>query len=334
MTKAVLTGAGVALAVATSAAAAYTTPNLRVSQAGARTTVAASVAAADDATAGLTIYAPPGTAATTNQPAGAAVGTLHMRVQSLFLGGAVLPLAGDVTVAAPGQVAPEAAAACLQGQTPAAVWYTTLEVAAGQTLALPLYLVAASGGEAALGPFKIVACFPPADVAPQSCAPTFCTKLLGLSLAFDRVFGATPAGVWIGIWTPYQPGSGQINAGATVATPAGIAPGAVTARARPAGAGAVVTGTVTQNGRARAGVRVGVWAGVTRRALERVGTARAEADGSYRFRSRRGTFFRTHAVAAAGPAASLCQALASQLPVQCVNPTIGGFTARSPVVRK
>jgi hypothetical protein len=317
-----------------SALAAYTSAKLEVRQAGMNATVKASLSADDDPTASVRIFAPAGTQLTTNQAPGTVLGPVRAVVKALDLAGADLPLEGQLLVAAPGQVTPDAQAACLAGAAPLATWIMVL-TAAGQTLPVPAYLVATSGPQAALGPAYIQVCLPPPDVpAGTPGRATFGAKLYSAELSIGGVFSAVPLGAWVSFWTPYNPGVGTVNVAGTVASPAAIAPGAVTLAARRNKKGAVVSGRVTQAGQARAGATVTVFGGPRANRLKRLGRVRVRANGSYTFRAKTGTFFRATAVAAPGAAAPLCTQLGAGLGVPCVNPTVNGFTVQSRVVRK
>jgi hypothetical protein len=324
-----------AIVAVPSALAAYTSPKLEITQSGTATTVKASLSANDDPTASVRIFAPTGTALTTNQAPGTVLGPVRATVRALDLAGADLPLEGQLVVAAPGQVPDVQAAACLAGATPLATWVMVLS-AAGQTLSVPAFLVPTAGALTALGPAYIQVCLPPPDV-PQGTPgrATFGAKLYSAELAIDGVFGSVPLGAWVSFWTPYTPGAGTVNAAGTVAAPAAIAPGAVTVSAKRRGKGAVVTGRVTQAGQARAGATVTIFGGAKANRLKRVGRVRVRANGSYTFRAKTGTFFRARAVGAPGAAAPLCTQLGPMLaPTPCVNPTVNGFTVQSRVVRK
>jgi len=149
------------------------------------------------------------------------------------------------------------------------------------------------------------------------------------------VFGNVPLGAWIAFWTPYKPGAGQVNIPGTVASPAAVAPGAVSIRAKKAGAGAIVAGVVTQAGQARGGAVVTIWGAKGKAALKRMGKANVADNGAYTFRAKAGAVFQARVVAAPGLAPPLCTTLSAALsPVPCVNPTVNGFTARSKKVRK
>jgi hypothetical protein len=324
-----------ALIAVPSAIAAYTSAKLEVTQTSAATTVKASLSPDDDPTASVRIFAPTGTQLTTSQAPGTVVGSVNALVKALDLGGADLPLAGQIVVAAPGQVSAAIQAACAGTATPLATWVLAL-TAAGQTLAVPAFLVPTSGAQAALGPAYIQVCIGPPDVpAGTPGRATFGAKLYSVTASFTGVFGTVPAGAWVAFWTPYTPGAGRPNVAGTVASPAAVAPGAVSAAAKRSGRGAVVSGRVTQAGQGRAGATVTIRGGAKASALRRLGSVKARTNGSYSFRARRGSFFKATAVAAAGAAAPLCSALSAALaPIPCVNPTTNGFTAQSRTVRK
>ena len=323
-------------AVVAAATNAYTTPALRITQTPATTVIAASSAVADDATARAAIYAPTGITVTATQAPGTAIGTVNAQVSALALGGALLPLTGNIVVAPPGSVPAATQAACTQGQTPTATWLLVL-TAAGQTLNVPAYLLPTAGlPDAALGSAKVVICLPPPDIPVDQGGATFGAKFLGAELTLNGVFSAVPTGAWIAFWTPWQAGNGQINTAGTVASPAQVAPGAVTATARRAGVrgvGAVVTGRVTQAGQPRGNATVTIFGGAA--SLRRLGAVKAKANGTFTFRAKSGTRFQARVVAAPAASAALCTTLATQLGgVPCVNPNANGFSARSTTVRK
>ncbi len=321
-----------ALALTAVATAAYTKPTLKVSYTGPATKIVATADVGDDSTARAAIYIPPGTTVTANQAAGAAIGTAKAQVSALQLGGALLPLEGNIVVAAPGQVAAATQAACTQGQTPTAVWILVLQ-AAGQTINLPAFLLPTVGAETALGPAKLVFCLPPPDVPVAQGGATFGAKFLQADLTVNGVFSAVAAGAWIGIWTPYVAG-GAVNAAGTVASPAAIAPGQVTLKAAKSGSvNTKLTGLLTQGGQPTAGT-VTILAGTKPSSLKRVGAVKVGAKGTFSFTYKKSAgFFRVRGAAAARSAPPLCAALTG-LPAPCVNPTVNGFAAQSPVARR
>ena len=340
MKKGLRLGAGIAaiaamLVVVAVANAAYTSPKLQVTQAGATTVITASAAQTDDSTARVAIYLPTGATVTTGQAPGSKIGTVAAQVSALALGGALLPLAGDILIAPAGAVPPATQAACTQGQAPTTTWLLVLQ-AAGQTINLPAFILPTVGAETALGQGKIVFCLAPPDIPVASGGATFGAKFLSAKLTLTGgVVSAVPAGVFLTFWTPWQAGNGQINAAGTVASPAAVAPGAVSVTAKRAGLGAVVAGRVTQGGAARPGVKVAIWGGARKTGLRKLGTATTKANGTYSLRTRTGTFFQARAAAASAAAASVCAAVTPGLGgVPCVNPTINAFARSTSTIRK
>lgn len=324
------------LAFAGSAFAAYTTPTLRVTQVGQKTTISVTQSDKDDATAAASIYAPAGTTTTLSQAPGTTLGTVKAQVTALALGGALLPLTGEIKVAPPGAVAAASQQACIQAAAPAATWLMVLQ-AAGQTLNVPMYVLTTTGTEAALGPAKIVVCLPPPDVPVDKGGATFGAKLYIAEFSVEGVFNPLSAGAWVAIWTPYTALIGQVNAAASVASPAAIAPGALTARAAKSGlVKTKVSGKVTQGGQGFGSAKIEIWAGLTRGTLKKVATTTTKADGSYTFTyGKRAVFFRARTVIAGGRAAPpVCALFTGRLPVPCVNPTVNGFVAQSAIVRR
>lgn len=334
LTAAVGLAAVAAIIAVPAALAAYTSAKLEVRQAGTTTVLKVALEPSDDPTASVRIFAPTGTQLTTTQAPGTVLGPVSALVKALDLAGADLPLQGQLLVAAPGQVPAASQAACIGTTAPLATWIMILS-AAGQTLPVPTYLVATSGAQTALGPAYIQVCLPPPDVpAGTPGRATFGAKLYSAELSIAGVFGTVPVGAWVSFWTPYNPGVGTANIAGTVASPAAIAPGAVTLAAKRKAKGAAVTGRVTQAGQARAGATVTIFGGAKANKLKRLGRVTVRANGSYAFAAKTGTFFRATAVGAPGAAAPLCAQLGPALGVPCVNPTVNGFTVQSRVVRK
>jgi hypothetical protein len=328
-----------ALVAVPSALAAYTSAKLEVTQTGNVARIKASLSGDADPTASVRIFVPSGTSLTTSQTPGTVLGPVEALVKALDLGGADLPLTGQVVVAAPGQIPLGAQAACIGSTTPLSSWVLVL-TAAGQTLTVPAYLLATSGALTSLGPAFIQVCLPPPDVpAGTPGRATFGAKLYSATLTVQGVFGAVPSGAWISFWTPYNVGVGTPNVAGTVVAPAAVAPGSVALAARRSGRGAIVTGRVTQGGQARGGATVTISGGPRAGSLRRLGRARVTASGTFTFRARTGTFFRATAVAPAATAPALCTTLAPLFaalgnPPPCLNPTTNGFTAQSRTIRK
>lgn len=327
-------GAAAALVVAAVAFAAYTSPTLRVSYAGTTTNITASASQNDDATAVATIYIPTGTTITTSQAPGTQIGTVKAQVQALALGGALLPLDGKIIVAPPGAIPAASQTGCIQTATPTASWILVL-TAAGQTINLPAYILPTSGAETALGAAKLQFCLAPPDIPVAAGGATFGAKFLSAALSVDGVFSPVSQGAWIARWTPWQAGNGQPNLGATVVSPAGIAPGAVKVKAKKVGAGATVSGLVTQGPLPRPGAAVQIWGAKGKAALRRLGIVKSNAKGVFSFKAKSGDVFQGRAIAAPTAAPPLCALLTAQLGgIPCVNPTANGFTAKSAVVHR
>jgi hypothetical protein len=327
----------VALVAVPSALAAYTSTKLEVQQSGTKLVAKISANPSDDPTARAIVLVPSGTQLTTSQAPGTVLGSVQAGATVLALGGANVQLTGKIVVVAPGQVPASQSAPCLQGATPLATWFMALQ-AVGQTINFPLYLVSTAGGPfAAVSPAYVLVCLPAPDTpeALASTNPAATAKLYSATLSISGVFSAVPLGVWISIWTPYTPKTGQPNAAGTIAAPAAVAPGAVSASAKKRDLGAIVSGKVTQAGQGRGSATVTIRGGAKPSALRKVGSVKAKANGAFDFRARRGTFFKVTAVAASIAAPQLCSAISSQLQgLPCVNPTANGFTAQSKTVKK
>lgn len=326
-TVATLTALGT-LAPAGVATAAYTTPKLSVSYAAVNVTrIVASAAVADDATAQVAIVIPNGTTITTTASPGTKVGTVHARVSALALGGALLPLAGDIIVAPPGAVSTALQTACIGP----AVAQTTLVLvlqAAGQTINLPAYVIPTSGARVALGPAQLVFCLAPPDIPAEKGGATFGAKFLSADLTLTGVFGPVPQGFWIGFWTPWNPGTGTVNTSASVASPAVIAPGGITLRGTKARGVKRLSGRVTQAGESVT-TSVTILAG-----SRRLATVGSDTAGTFTYvvpKRVKATTFRARVIVAGRDRPQICQAPPGSIPA-CVNPTISGFTATSRTV--
>jgi hypothetical protein len=220
---ALLLGASVAsLAFAGSALAAFS-PKLIVSSAtpqaaggGGPVRIGAIVGATDDPTAKAQIYVPTGYQVNTTTAVGTKLGDVTATAAAADLGGAVLPLTGELDVAAP-----DAAAAAQCQTTDVQMWNLKL-TAAGQTLNVPVHLVQASAAEAASGySYKLVICLPPPDVpAGTPGRAQFGAKLLSATFAVSAITQPTASGDfrWTSLWTPYNPGKGTANPAGSVET--------------------------------------------------------------------------------------------------------------------
>lgn len=317
-----------------SALAAFTTSKLEVRQAGTTTTFKLTQSTSDDALASARIFVPTGTTLTATQAPGTVLGKAAGLLKLFALARAEVPVEGNVVVAAPGQIPAASQQACTQGATPLASWLLVVSVA-GNTVPVPIYLLPTAGPLAALGPAYIAACFSSPYLTPDQGGTAGQPQLVNAEFAIQGVFSPVPVGAFVAILTPYTVGTGTVNAAGTVASPAAVAPGAVTLTAKRSGNGATLAGVVTQAGQARGGATVAIFGAAKKTGLKRLGRVTVNASGRFTFRARAGTFFRADVVATPGVAAPLCTQLAPALtPIPCVNPTVNGFTAKSKVVRK
>jgi len=323
-----------ALIAVPSALAAYTTPKLEVRQVGTATTFKTTQSSADDATFILRIFVPAGTTVTATQAPGTVLGPVKALLKLHALGGAEVPVEGNVVVAPPGQVPAATQAACLQGATPLATWVLALNIA-GTAVNVPLFLVATSGALTALGPAYIQTCIASPYIPASQGGAANGAQLVNAEFTAQGVFSPVALGAFVAFFTPWTVGTGAPNVAGTIASPAAIAPGAVTAAAKKLGLGALVTGRVTQAGQPRGGATVSILGGAKATGLKRLGRVKVNASGAYTFRAKSGTFFKATAVATSASAGPLCTQLAPALaPVPCANPTVNGFTVSSKVAKK
>ena len=294
-------GLAAVLVGVSSALAAYTSPKLEVRQVSAGIAIKASLSPDDDATARIAVIAPPGTQLTTAQAPGTVLGPVRGLVKVLDLGGGDVPFEGQLLVATPGQISAAEPDRVSGFDRADRVVGDGCSRQAGQTLpAIPRTSSRRAASVATLGPAAIVVCLPPPDVpAGTPGRAPFGVKLYSAELTVKGVF-SPGTGTWVSSWTPYTPGAGAVNQAGTVVAPAALLPGVVTAAAKRAGSGAVVSGRVTQGGQPRAGATVTIRGGPKASALRRLGSVKTKANGSFSFRARTGTFFRASAVAAAG----------------------------------
>ncbi|MGZ4290127.1 MAG: hypothetical protein ACXVQQ_04625 [Gaiellaceae bacterium] len=168
----------------------------------------------DDPTAKVSIYIP--ASYTVAAAAPGKLGNVTATAAAADLGGAVLPLTGELDAVTPD--ATTAAAAQLCGVTPSQTWNLQL-TAAGQTLNIPMFVVPTAGPEQSAGATKLVVCLPPPDVpAGTPGRATFGAKLLSATFTSSAIKEPTAAGDnrWTSLWTPYTPGAGTPNAGGSV----------------------------------------------------------------------------------------------------------------------
>jgi hypothetical protein len=170
----------------------------------------------DDPTAKVSIYVPSGYQIG-SPAAGTKLGDVTATASAADLGGAILPLTGELDAIAPTATTTAQAQAC--GVSPSQTWDLHL-TAAGQTLDIPLFVVAGAAPEVASGfNTKLVVCLPPPDV--PSGTPgraTFGAKLLSASFTSSALTQPVATGDyrWTSLWTPYNPGKGTPNPAGSV----------------------------------------------------------------------------------------------------------------------
>lgn len=174
------------------------------------------VGASDDPTAKTTIYVPTGY--TVGNPApGTDLGKVTATAAAADLGGAVLPLTGELLSIAPNPTTQAQAQQC--GVTPTQTWDLHLSTA-GQVLDIPMFVVSTVGPEAASGYVaKLVVCLPPPDVPVGTPGRSVLgAKLLSATFASSAIAEPTAAGDyrWTSLWTPYVPTQGKANAAGSV----------------------------------------------------------------------------------------------------------------------
>lgn len=329
-----------ALALAATASAAYTSAKLNVSYPAAGTTrIIASSDVNDDATARAAIVIANGTVVNTSAAPGTKVGTVQAQVSALALGGALLPLAGDIIVAPPGAVPAASQTACI-GAIPPTTTYLLVLQAAGQTINLPAYIIPTAVPLTTLGASQLVFCLAPPDIPVDKGGATFGAKFLSADLTFDGgIFSPLAEAVWMGFWTPWTPLTGVVNAAGTVISADVIAPGAVTLKGKRVKGRVVLTGRATQAGEGEA-FKVQIWGAVGKAAFKRMRTVTAKDNGTYATtlpKTAKQTTFQARVVASelvisGADAGTVCQNAFAGLPFPCSSFTLSGFKAQSKAV--
>jgi len=196
ITTLVLANAALAAPNTGSLAVSFNPPKPGSSEA---TTIHVSAAQSDDSIAAVNIFT-----GTEFVNGGGAPGTQIGTVDATAFAhdaGLNLPLSGPVTTDDPAKYTTNA---CSPG-TNFAVWIMNLS-AAGQTLAIPIFVNKATGPGAALGAYNLKICLPPWDVPQGTPGRSFeGAQLLDAKLTVNKIFTApTSAGLskWEAIFTP------------------------------------------------------------------------------------------------------------------------------------
>jgi hypothetical protein len=343
------------LAFAGSALASYS-PKIIVSGnphtgAGPFVNVNVKVAAADAPTARVIIYLPSGYRLG-SPTAGTKLGSVSATAAAGDLGGAVLPLKGDLVVVDPAAFTAaqkQNEQLCLGTATPSQVWTMHLS-AAGQVLDVPLYVLGSDASEQAFSDTKLQICLPPPDVpvgTPGRAA--FGAKLLSASFTSSAITNPVAGGEyrWRTLWTPYTPAKGTANmAGSVEAQGLVRIPGQITQkitsrkRTKTVKGKAhtswlvTVTGRVTEHGAPIPALRVTVVSGTTKSKLSRLGSVKTNANGVY---VKKGVVSTPHWFQSGVglPLRDLGTAGCTQTfaPVPCVDATVGAYHLVSPFAR-
>ena len=358
LTRLAIVGGATTLALTLSAPAlAAFVPRLDVSvpnglNAAGQVRLHTAVGPTDDTTARLVIYSPVRFAANGGTP-GSVIGTADARVRAGDLGGAIVPVPGEIEVRAPtgtalvsGVAVPLAqlATTCTGTTTHTAYWVFKL-TAAGNALELAAFFDLTTGAEQALGTSKITFCLPPDDVPTGTAGRSpLGIKLIDSVLTFNRGVFTNPssAGVylWTSIWTPYNPGVGTANAAGTVSaisvTPLPIL-ATLKGKYTKAKKSATLAGRVSIAGLFVAGLKLPLYAGPKATGLKRAGSTNAtKATGAFTAIKRmvRTTYYQVRFAIPAVVDPELCAAVPANLGLPpCVTSTVGGFAVISNILR-
>lgn len=346
--------ATLAMALAGPALAAYI-PAIDVSVpnglgAAGKTTIHVAAGPNDDTTARLVIYAPTGFQVAPGAP-GAVIGLAEAKVRAGDLGGAIIPVNGDIEVrpatgsaVVGGVPVPLAALAtqCTGTASHTAFWILKLS-AAGQALELASFWDVTAGAETALGSGKLTFCLPPDDVpAGTPGRSPLGIKLVDAVLGFTNTFtnpSASGEYLWKSIWTPYTPRTGAANAAGTVT--------AVSVNGLPVAAtlkGAYVkktksarlAGRLSAAGKFQAGVKLPLFAGTKAAALKRSGsTGATTAAGAFTAVKRivKATFFQVRFAIPAVNRPEICGLIPPGTLPTCVSAYVGAFSVLSNVAK-
>ena len=287
------------------------------------TSIRVSVPRDDDPLARALIYVPTGYTAVLNQAAGTQIGTVDAQVQVREpIAGAVLPLTGTITTAAPASFASNPCAPGVHG----AVWVMTLQ-ASGQTLTVPVYVDQTFGVETALGAYKLTVCLPSPNIPASAGGATFGAKLILAQLNFQQGILSTPANRgtyrWQLLATPWPTtAAGPPNAAGTVSAQGRVMlPGSLTLRATSRRGRVTISGGVLEGGTGVARQQVRLRVGT------RTFTVRTNAGGAFRLVVRRGVRQRVSITGTANVAARpiTCSSPSPFPGIACVSETLQFF---------
>ena len=174
---------------------------------------------ADDPTAQIVMYAPPGYTATLTQAPGTTIGQVTADVKILDLSTNTFTLKGPVKADNPANY-PAASNPCTPGVAHEAVWTLNAAVAGQAANPIPVYVDHTTGPDAAFSAVKLTVCFrDPTLAAGNPRRSPNGTKFLDAAITtVSGVFTNPPSAgtrLWRSVFTPYTPGTGVPNAAGT-----------------------------------------------------------------------------------------------------------------------
>jgi len=325
-----------ALALTSSAFAAFTTPRLTITKAAGSVTVGYTQTKDDDALFRLSIYMPTGYTAALTAAAGSTIGSVTSVVQANAISAdALVPLNGTIRVDSPTAANHNEPTdvACRGGAPAVAVWVLVLQSPTGP-LEVPVYVVAPSAAESAFSAGKLMLCLPSPYIPQASGGAALGAKVINAQMTIQNTITAPTASgqyVWRGIATPYTVGAATPNVPGTVELQAidRIPAGTLSLTARAAkGKRVVVAGRLASGGSPIAGAPVQLFRGT-----RVVKTVRTSANGAFAYTAKlkKGVYtFRARAVVPRRDlGAAGCVTAVSAAP--CLAATTSGFTATSSV---
>jgi hypothetical protein len=264
-------------------------------------TLSFATAATDEAVAKVTIYVPSGY--TLSSPASPS-STIGNATASIRVGDAVVQGKGTIAGVPAGTTTPSAC----DDATHVAVWSMNL-TAVGQTVSVPMYVDAASGGETAYASYRIVIC-PPA--AARLASATFDVAALTGGNEGDQL--------WRSLWTSVT--GTEVEAQSIARTPTTVTLAAKRSKGKKA-TRVTLTGVLKEAGNPIGGIAVAIGAGPRPTQVRRVRTVRTNAAGRFSTSvsiAKATRFVPTASVPQRSLGASACK---PTFGVPCVSATLG-----------
>jgi hypothetical protein len=288
---------GVAALVVAGRSLAAVTPHLVVTSRAAgeiqTLSISGSRQASDDPVGRIQLFVPTGF--TLNSPAaGIGVGTVTAKVAMPDVNpGAAQSWSGSVTAISPTDPAVAYEGTSCDSSPHLAAWIARLRRGT-KALSFPIFVDATSDTAASFGPYRLVACFRPADLPPTdpNRAPNGAV-VDSFTLALTPFLAPTTAGryLWRSLWTPFAPATGALNDSGTVEAQSTVevltgeilissTKTRITVRGTPLDLG-LVFGRVLVGGEPQAAVIVRIRHGADPSKLVALGRVRTGSDGVY-----------------------------------------------------